>query len=259
MKKFKKICISCDAKMKKPTKEHFWPKWLIRHTNMTKHKIHWMSGGVKVYPLTATIPLCLSCNSEFGSKLEKPMMDLLVDIESGKGISDNEAEIFVRWAWKMEAFSWRINLPDNQYSGVYTVKERILKSIDSIRGNLVLAVSLIKDPYQGKDYLPMGLCNENDINAIVMSGVIGKVAFIVLTTDQVGKLPLQFSYYRLKSLRDSLGDAKLFYPEEGFATFKAAQDLTRDAASLISYSFDKENAELIKKTKMEERGGVIEI
>ncbi|ETI59933.1 hypothetical protein [Marinomonas profundimaris] len=258
MKKFKKICISCDKKMKKPTKEHFWPKWLIKHTNMTGHKIMWMSED-RVYPLTATIPLCLSCNSEFGSKLEKPMMELLIDIELGKGISDNDAEIFVRCAWKMEAFSWRVSLPDSQYSGVYTVKERVLKSLDSIRGNLVLAVALIKDPYQGKEYLPMGLCNTNEVNAIVMSGVIGEIAFIVLTTDQVGKLPLQFSYYRLKPLRDSLGDAKLFYPDVGFQTFKEAQDLTRDAASLISLSFDEENKEHIKNTKMKESGSVIEI
>ncbi|HCJ4876918.1 hypothetical protein [Vibrio parahaemolyticus] len=257
VKKFKKQCIGCDKKMKKPTKEHFWPKWLIRHTKMEKHKIVWF-GGNEVYPLTATIPLCLECNSELGSKLEEPMMRLLVDIEAGKGISDNEAEVFVRWAWKMEAFSWRLAQPDDEYSGVYTVKERVLKSINQVRGSLVLAVSLVKDAYQGKEYLPMGLCNTNEVNAIVMSGVIGKVAFIVLTEDQVGKLPLQYSYYRLNPLRDALGDAKLFYPDTGFRTFKEAQDLTRMAATMISTSFDIENRELIEKTKREEKGHVIQ-
>lgn len=244
--------------MKKPTKEHFWPKWLIRHTKMEKHKIVWF-GGNEVYPLTATIPLCSECNSELGSKLEKPMMDLLVDIESGKGISDNEAEIFVRWAWKMEGFSWRLFQPNDEYSGVYTIKERVLKNIDQIRGGLILAVALIEDPCQGKKYLPMGLCNTNEVNAIIMSGIIGKVAFILLTEDQIDKLPLQFSYYRLNPLRDGLGDAKLFYPETGFQTFKQAQDLTRAAASLISLSFDEEHKEKTVKTQMEERGKIIQI
>ncbi len=256
MKKFKKQCIGCDNQMKKPTKEHLWPKWLIRHTKMEKHKIQWF--GNYVYPLTATIPLCFDCNQELGCKLESPMMNLLMDIEAGKGISDNEAEIFVRWAWKMEGFTWRLMLPDNEYSGVYTVKDRVLKNIDQIRGGLVLAVSLVEDAYQGREYLPMGLCNVNEVNAIVMSGVIGKVAFIVLTEDQVGKLPLNYSYYRLNPLRDALGDAKLFYPQTGFKTFRQAQDLTRDAASLISHSFDIENQELIEKTKREERGQVIQ-
>lgn len=40
----------------------------------------------------------------------------------------------------------------------------------------------------------MGLCNTNEINAIVISGVIDHVAFIVLTEDQLGKLPINYSY-----------------------------------------------------------------
>ncbi|WP_371336669.1 hypothetical protein [Klebsiella quasipneumoniae] len=90
MKKFKKTCIGCDKKMKNPTKEHFWPKWLIRHTKMEKHKIIWLNDK-KIPPLTATIPLCAECNSEIGGKLEEPMMNLLVDIESGRGLSDNDS------------------------------------------------------------------------------------------------------------------------------------------------------------------------
>jgi hypothetical protein len=258
MKKFKKQCIGCDKRMKKPTKEHFWPKWLIRHTKMEKHKITWIDGN-EVYPLTATIPLCLECNSNLGSKLEEPMMHLLMDIEAGKGISDNEAEIFIRWAWKMEGFSWRLQLPDSEYSGIYTVKDRALKNIDKIRGSLVLAVALVADAFQGREYLPMGLCNSNEVNAIVMSGVIGKVAFIVLTDDQIGKLPLQFSYYRLSPLRDGVGYAKLFYPGVGFGTFIEAQNLTREAAALISFSFDEENKEQIAKAKREEKGQIIQI
>ena len=95
----------------------------------------------------------------------------------------------------------------------------------------------------------MGLCNFNEVNAIIVSGVIGHVAFIVLTDDQIGKLPINYSYYRLNPLRDNLGDAKLYHPTVGFKTFRQAQDLTRDAASLISYSFDKENSEIMKRQK----------
>ncbi|EBO9671316.1 hypothetical protein AF92_10905 [Salmonella enterica] len=256
MKKFKKHCIGCDKKMKNPTKEHFWPKWLIKHTKMEKHKIAWFNGK-RIPPLTATIPLCAECNSELGGKLEDPMKNLLIDIESGKGISDNEAEVFIRWAWKMEGFSWRLVLPDGNYSSVYTVKDRVLKKIDQIRGELVLAIALVEDAYEGREYLPMGLCNFNEVNAIIVSGVIGHVAFIVLTEDQIGKLPINYSYYRLNPLRDNLGDAKLFYPAVGFKTFRQAQNLTRDAAQLISYSLDKEKGDIFKQIEREENGNVI--
>ncbi|SQP00472.1 Uncharacterised protein [Escherichia coli] len=185
------------------------------------------------------------------------MKNLLIDIESGKGISDNEAEIFIRWAWKMEGFSWRLVLPDGNYSSVYTVKDRVLKKIDQIRGELVLAIALVEDAYEGREYLPMGLCNFNEVNAIIVSGVIGHVAFIVLTEDQIGKLPINYSYYRLNPLRDNLGDAKLFYPAIGFKTFRQAQNLTRDAAQLISYSLDKEKGDIFKQIEREENGNVI--
>jgi hypothetical protein len=222
------------------TKEHFWPKWLIKHTNMTRHKIKWWNGH-EVYPLTATIPLCSSCNSTLGSELEKPMQDILADLESGKGMSDNEAEIFIRWCWKMEGFAWRLYNPSSSYSSVYTVRERSLRKIDQIRPRLVLAIALVKDSYEGQEYKPMGLCNFNEKNAIIVSGVISDVAFIVLTDDQLKLLPHNYSCYRLNAVRDKLGDGKFFYPEIGFRTFTEARDLTRRAAALISLSFDHEH------------------
>lgn len=252
MKKFRKVCIGCDKKVKKMTKEHFWPKWMIKHTNMTKHKIVWWNGN-EVYPLTATIPLCGPCNHELGSKLEAPMQKLFLDIEEGKGISDNEAEVFIRWCWKMEGFAWRLYAPEGQYSEVYTVSERALKSIDHIRPRLVLAIALVEDECEGEDFRPLGLCNTNESNAIVVSGVISKVAFIVLTDDQVGSLPVNFSYYRLNALRDGLGDAKLFYPEFGFKKFTDARDLTRRAAAFISHKTDQEHNKSSKKDAQKAR------
>lgn len=111
------------------TKENFWPKWLIKHTNMTKHKISWWKGN-EVYPLTATIPLCGPCNWALGSEIEGAMQQILIDIENGNGISDNEAEIFIRWCWKLEGFAWRLYRPPGNYSEVYNVRDRVLKLLD---------------------------------------------------------------------------------------------------------------------------------
>ena len=181
------------------TKEHFWPKWMIKHTNMEKTKIGWWN-GTDVYPLAATIPLCGPCNHSLGSKLEAPMQQIFLDLEDGKGISDNEAEIFIRWCWKMEGFSWRLFAPEGEYSEVYTVTERALQNIDNIRPGLVLAIAFVKDYCEGREYKPMGLCNVNEVNAIVVSGVISSVAFMVLTDDQVGNLPINFSYLQTTTL-----------------------------------------------------------
>lgn len=251
--KFKKSCIGCDKTTRKTTKEHFWPKWLIKLTNMTGHKIPWI-GGKKVYPMTATIPLCKSCNQTLGSELEAPMQQIILDLENGDGISDNEAEIFIRWCWKMEGFSWRLRNPDSEYNKLYTIIERALQSIDEIRPSLVLAIAIVEEKYRnGKDFKPMGLCNINERNAIVVSGVISNIAFIVLIDTQVGNLPVNYSYYPLSALRDGLSDAKLFHPKRGFKTFEDAKKLTREAANYISRELDKEISEsltsLSKETK----------
>jgi len=204
---------------------------------MTKHKISWWKGN-EVYPLTATIPLCGPCNWALGSELEGPMQQILTDIESGNGISDNEAEIFIRWCWKLEGFSWRLSRPEGNYSDVYNIRDRVLKQLDQIRPRLVLALALVEDPYEGYEFKPMGLCNFNEKNAIVVSGVISEVAFIVLTDDQVGNLPLNFTYYQLNPIRDEMGDAKLFYPKIGFKKFTEAKDLIRYSAQIISLNTD---------------------
>src|SRR5690606_34805460 len=111
----------------------------------------------------------------------------------------------------------------------------------------------VEDECEGEDFRPLGLCNTNESNAIVVSGVISKVAFIVLTDDQVGSLPVNFSYYRLNALRDGLGDAKLFYPEFGFKKFTDARDLTRRAAAFISHKIDQEHNKSSKKDAQKAR------
>lgn len=252
MKKFRKFCIGCEKPVKKMTKEHFWPKWMIKHTNMQKTKIGWWN-GTEVYPLTATIPLCGPCNHSLGSKLEAPMQQIFLDLENRKGMSDNEAETFIRWCWKMEGFSWRLFEPEGEYSEVYTVTERALQNIDNIRPGLVLAIAFVKDYCEGREYKPMGLCNVNEINAIVVSGVISSVAFMVLTDDQVGNLPINFSYYRLSPERSELGDIKVFFPEAGFEKFSDARDLTRRASALISHNIDVTHNKSSKKDAQKAR------
>lgn len=214
---------------------------------MEKTKIGWWNGK-EVYPLVATIPLCGLCNHTLGSKLEAPMQQTFLDLEDGKGISDNEAEVFIRWCWKMEGFSWRLFAPEDQYSEVYTVTERSLQSIDKTRTGLVLAIAFVKDYYEGREYKPMGLCNVNDVNAIVVSGVISSITFMVLTDDQVGNFPINFSYYRLSPEKSELGDLKVFYPKSGFEMFSAAKDLTSRASVLISRNIDVEHNKEFQST-----------
>ncbi len=84
------------------TKEHVFPKWLIIRTGTNKTGIRW---GNKIIPaLSVTVPLCKSCNQAFGKYLEAPIKKVFDDLESQKGISDIEADLLVRWLWKLEGY-----------------------------------------------------------------------------------------------------------------------------------------------------------
>ena len=87
-------------------KEHFWPQWLINKTGTTRGLIKWIDDKW-ISPRAGTIPICSKCNAEFGKELEGPVSKIFDDLLYGKGLSDWDAELLVRWLWKFEGFLWR--------------------------------------------------------------------------------------------------------------------------------------------------------
>ena len=85
------------------------------------------------------------------------MNRILDDFEDARGISDNEAELIVRWLWKVDGLLWHISHPTQDYSPIYTLRDRVIRPLDAIRGELILALALCAslDPRYGD--APMGL------------------------------------------------------------------------------------------------------
>jgi hypothetical protein len=236
--KFNKTCVACGLVMAKPTREHYFPKWLIERTNTIHEGIAW-GGKPNVSALAATVPLCQRCNFDFGRELESPMAAIFDDIEASRGLSDYEAELVVRWMWKFEGLAWRFRHPRDVYSVKYTLRDRVLNPLDEIRGRLTLAIALTerRDP----DFLEgaMGIDSWNVHNAIFVSGVFSRVAIVVCLTELSDELPAPFSKYPLAAHRlDSGTDAKLFHPAIGFPTCGDAVGYLRDASPYLSSLHD---------------------
>lgn len=135
---FRRVCIACDRMHPgRMNQEHFWPRWLIDRTGTHATGVKWL--GRKVSPRRTTIPICESCNSEFGRELEAPVSQLFGDIENGRGLSDAEAELLVRWMWKFEGYAWKLNHLEGVYSTKCTLRERVVGPIYQLRGDIVLA------------------------------------------------------------------------------------------------------------------------
>ena len=225
LKHMKQRCAGCERTSVPMTKEHYWPRWLTDRTNANRQGVLW-AGGKRVAPQRATVPLCEDCNNIFGNVLEAPMARAFDDLEEGRGLSEREVDLFIRWLWKMEGIMWVASFPGGTYSPWWTLRQRIIeRPIDPIRPSLILAASLIDER---DDVRPLGMDFPPSDNAIYVNGVFGNVAVMTLLEDVIADVPEQFSMYAFgEEAADNL-DEKAFYPKTGFATYGEAIETMRE-------------------------------
>jgi hypothetical protein len=224
-------------------KEHVFPQWLILRTRTHQTGIRW--GEKRDVPaLAATIPLCVECNSEFGHDLESPTSKLFDNIEHGRGLSDDEAELLIRWMWKIQGLGWIANHPNGKYTEKYTLRQRVLFPIDEVRCQLVLGIALIRNLHPDYPDLPMGLDSSTQVDAIFVSGVFSKIAMMVVLEQFQSMIPTKFSCYRLAPMRNPLCKGKLFYPSMSFQNDVEAVGETKLASVSLSTAHDKLALEL---------------
>jgi hypothetical protein len=224
-------------------KEHVYPEWLIRRTGTHETGIRWGKNWVPA--LAATVPLCVECNKAFGRELEVPVSKIFDDLESNRGISDNEAELLIRWLWKTVGLFWIAQHPMDDYSEAYTLRELVLRPIDYVRGHLMLGVSLIEKIDASHGDKPMGLDSGiQELDAIFVSGVFSEIAVMVLLEDFVQMVPDNFSIYRLAAKRDASAYAKFFYPKVGFQNDNEAVCVTLFSSINLAKAHDNLAREL---------------
>jgi hypothetical protein len=250
IRRFKRSCAACGVAGRDMNKEHYWPRWLIERTGTDQeNSIDWM-GEKRVSALSATLPLCVDCNSAFGRELEAPMARIFDDIEAGRGLSDQEAEIAVRWMWKFEGLAWMFHHPSHIYTRRYTLRDRVLMPLDDIRGKLTLAIGLAeqRDP-EFKDGA-MGIDSNNLSNAIFVSGVFSRTAILISLSAFDDQVPAVLSKYHLSPHRnEETANAKLFYPAVGFPTCTAAIGMMRTISPALSHLHDEYGArDMISRT-----------
>src|SRR5687767_2451266 len=231
--KFKRECVACGKSGVTITKEHFWPEWLIALTGTHRTGVRFDSTK-RVNPRRLTVPLCRSCNSDFGRELESPTAHIFRDLEAGRGISDREAEVLVRWLWKFEGLAWRFENPDGFYTRDYTLRERVLGPIDATRSDLAVAIAIADriEPEFGD--APMGLDSFNQWNAVFVAGVFSRIALIVLLDKFTPHLPSEYSIYRFSRPDAPDRDAKLFFPKTTFLNCVAAVGMTANIAPRLA-------------------------
>ena len=219
-------------------KEHVFPEWLVLRTGTHKTGIRW-GPKANVSALSVTLPLCIKCNKDFGRELEAPTSRLFDDIEQDRGLSDDEAELLIRWMWRITGLSWIACNPGIGYTRSRNLRERVLLPIDALRGRLTLGVAVIAGRHPNSKDWPMGVDSDTKYDAIFASGVFSRIAMMVVLEPFGHLIPPQFGKFRLAPKRDSLHAGKLFYPPTSFKDDVEAVGLTVMASSLLSRAHDE--------------------
>jgi hypothetical protein len=209
-------CLACERVGRPYNKEHFWPKWLIEltGTGADGYGVNWM--GKQVGPLSATIPLCVECNSEFGRVLETPVSRAFHELLDGKGISVNEAELICRWLWKFEGLEWNLNNPHGRYSGFWTLRQRVCEqaAFNNIRDDLLLGMAFAGENDDDFSSWPIGLDHVSERNAIFVSGVFHRIALLVSLSRYAVEISEHLDVLMFRGRAPS--DEKVFFPRTRF-------------------------------------------
>jgi hypothetical protein len=238
-RKFRRTCAACGDSTREMNKEHYFPRWLIERTGAVREGIEW-AGAKNVSALSATLPLCVRCNSDFGRELESPMARVFDDIEAGRGLTDEEAELVVRWMWKFEGLAWVFHHPRAVYTQRYTLRDRVLRPIDDIRENITLAIGLAERRDPEFEEGAMGIDSFNAHNAIFVSGVFSRVAILVSLGLFDEEIPPVLSRYRLAPHREhGAAKAKLHFPAVGFPTCTIAIGMMKAISPTLSLLHDE--------------------
>lgn len=119
--------------------------------------------------------------------------------------------------WKGLGLSWMASHPGIPYTPKYSLRERILRPIDEIRSEILIAISLAEklDPAYGGE-AAMGFDSTNEIDAIFAAGVFCRIAIIISYQIFESIIPSRFSIFHFSEEGSDACAAKLWFPKIGF-------------------------------------------
>lgn len=198
-------------------KEHIFPQWLLERTNSKKDMINSPYG--KIPADKYTIPLCEECNSQLGHELEDPVSRIFASIEAGNGFTDYDAELLIRWMWKIcGEFYWAICDEKWKY-GFVTLKERVLSKIGQPRSRISIGIALVDDAYEDFGSAPVGMDCFNLMSNVYAVGVFSHLCIIVFRTVHLDLMDKsKWTIYTLKDYPLLMNANQRTYPKTVYKT-----------------------------------------
>lgn len=214
---FKHKCICCEESGKKINREHILPQWLLKMSHAQQDLFNSPNG--KIPAISLTIPLCEECNRKLGAELEKPVSNIFKAIENGEGFNDYDAELLVRWIWKINGMFYWSFCNDNWKYGLITLKEHVLSQIVQPRDRISIAVSLIEDAEEDFGSAPVGMDSVSFYSNVYGAGVFSKICLVVFYSQFSRYFDeSRWTVYKLNNAPMLLNPKNKIFPKYGFKT-----------------------------------------
>ncbi|MDO9560913.1 MAG: hypothetical protein Q7J60_04770 [Bradyrhizobium sp.] len=163
-------------------------------------------------------------------------------MEQGASISEDEAELLVRWLWKFEGLQWAVmtNRPEGLYTRRYTLRDRVATpdAFNEVRADMVLAVALTRNNDPAHRDWPMGLDTPPSENALTMSGVFGRIALICSLAHFADDIPSVYGKFHFGAPASDRAN-KVFLPPMSFIYSNGAIELTREIGHQLAIAHDE--------------------
>lgn len=212
---FKHRCICCEETGKEMNQEHLYPRWLLKRTHTEQDLFNSPNG--KIPAISLTVPLCKDCNSQLGRELEKPVSLIFDSIENGNGFSDYDAELLVRWTWKINGMFYWSFCNENWKYGYITLKEHVLSRIVQPRDRISIAISLIEDSEEDFGSAPVGMDAVSFYSNVYGVGVFSKLCIVVFLSVFSDYFDTRlWTVYQLSKTPMVLNPKHRIYPKCGF-------------------------------------------
>ena len=225
---YKKQCICCEEEGKKMNKEHFYPQWLLKRTKCEKTLLNSPYGKIPGNQLT--IPLCEECNLLLGQNLEEPISQLFDRIEAGLGFNDFEADLLIRWMWKLKGmYYWSICNEHWKY-GYVPLKNKVLTPIDAPRSRFSIGVALAEDEFENENFgfAPVGLDSFTFWSNVYTVGVFSKISIVVFYSKLIEYVEKNiWSIYTLSDAPQMMNPYHKTHPRTVFKTGTEAVQMTK--------------------------------
>lgn len=241
---FRNRCVACGL-CPPDTKEHVYPKWLLKETKTWNYPINWISGK-KNLGKNCVFPICESCNKAFNEELEKPFHRIFRKLKSGKAITDKEAETVIRWLWKLTQLFYVMSQKREQIAWSTNVRLKTTNPIEKPRYRVSVALALTKRKVENKDGVePLGLDVLPQYNVLLSAGVFSNVSIITFDSRYKSLIPEEYTIHTL--LPEPVNNNKVqIVIKRSFSDSYAAINTTIEVANRLLPLHERDSLDLVR-------------